>query len=166
MLRFYRLPDGDQSPALRDATFLDQFGGFAAVWGLRAEVHHAVDTGLEEFRQLARASVATDDQFVVVNFLRSAIGEQTLGHISPLAAYDADTDQFLLLEVARYKYPPVWVSAAELFAAMYTTDSDNENRTRGFIIVTRGLFGTPDESALPPVAAADRSTVGHSRQKA
>jgi hypothetical protein len=76
-------------------------------------------------------------QYVIVNFLRSAIGEEKFGHISPLAAYDADTDRFLLLDVARYKYPPVWVSAAELFAAMNTTDSDNDNRTRGFVIVTR-----------------------------
>ena len=116
---------------------LDQFGGIAAVWGLKVEVHHAADSSLDEFRQIASASLATDDQYVVVNYLRSAIGQQELGHISPLAAYDADTDRFLLLDVARYKYPPVWISAAELFAAMNTTDADNESRTRGYVIVRR-----------------------------
>ena len=116
---------------------LDQFGGIAAVWGLKAETYHAADSRLEEFRRLASASLDADNQYVVVNYLRSAIGQQKFGHISPLAAYDADTDRFLILDVARYKYPPVWISAPELFAAMNTTHSDNNNRTRGYVILTR-----------------------------
>ena len=87
--------------------------------------------------ELAGASLDADNQYVVVNYLRSAIGQQKFGHISPLAAYDADTDRFLLLDVARYKYPPVWVSSPELFAAMNTPDPDNENLTRGYVILTR-----------------------------
>jgi len=57
------------------------------------------------------------------------------GHISPLGAYDGDTDKFLILDVARYKYPPVWVKAAVLFGAMNTADSDNNNRTRGYVLI-------------------------------
>ena len=41
----------------------------------------------------------------------------------------------MILDVARYKYPPVWVTAAELFNAMNTEDSDNDNRTRGYILI-------------------------------
>ena len=55
--------------------------------------------------------------------------------ISPLAAYDAETDRFLILDMSRYKYPPVWVEAGDLYAAMITPDSDNDNRTRGFVLV-------------------------------
>jgi hypothetical protein len=44
---------------------------------------------------------------VIVNYLRKAIGQEKGGHISPLAAYDAETDRFLILDVSRYKYPPV-----------------------------------------------------------
>jgi hypothetical protein len=52
-------------------------------------------------------------------------------------AYDVDTDRFLILDVARYKYPPVWVwvRASDSFSAMNTTDSENENRTRGFVLI-------------------------------
>ena len=60
---------------------------------------------------------------VLVDDLRAAIGQEKGGHISPVAAYDADTDRFLILDVSRYKYPPIWVEAADLFAAMNTTDS-------------------------------------------
>ena len=73
---------------------------------------------------------------MIVNYLRKALGEETGGHISPLAAYDAKADRFLILDVARYKYPPVWVKAADLFAAMDTPDAANDNKTRGFVLVT------------------------------
>jgi hypothetical protein len=116
---------------------LDQLGGLATAWGAKAEVHHAADSSLGEFRVIASKRLATADQYVVVNFLRSAIGQQKFGHISPLAAYDADTDRFLVLDVARYKYAPFWVSATELFSAMNTTDSDAENRTRGYVVLGR-----------------------------
>ena len=37
----------------------------------------------------ARDYLAPKDHFVIVNYLRKAIGQETGGHISPLAAYDA-----------------------------------------------------------------------------
>jgi hypothetical protein len=73
---------------------------------------------------------------VIVNYQREAIGEQTGGHISPLAAYDARADRFLILDVARYKYPPVWVKTTDIFDAMNTPDASNDNKTRGFVLVT------------------------------
>jgi hypothetical protein len=42
--------------------------------------------------------------------------------------------QELLLDVASYKYPPVWVSAEALCKAMNTLDSDS-GKTRGFVVV-------------------------------
>ena len=95
------------------------------------------DSSLDQFRSKARDAVAHPGHFVIVNYLRKAIGQEKFGHISPLAAYDAEADRFLILDVARYKYPPVWVTAGDLFNAMNTTDSDNENRTRGFVLVSR-----------------------------
>jgi protoporphyrinogen oxidase len=74
--------------------------------------------------------------FVIVNFLRRALGEEIGGHISPLGAYDEKSDRFLILDVARYKYPPVWVKTADLFDAMNTPDSDNDNKTRGYVLVS------------------------------
>jgi hypothetical protein len=86
---------------------------------------------------MARAALGDKGRFVIVNYLRKAMGQEKGGHISPLAAYDSKSDRFLILDVARYKYPPVWVSASDLFTAMNTTDSDNDNKTRGFVVVAR-----------------------------
>jgi hypothetical protein len=117
---------------------LDQIGAIARTYPVTAEVHHAGDSNVEEFRSLALDYLGQKDHYVVINYLRRAIGQETGGHISPLAAYDADTDRFLVLDVSRYKYPPVWVSTADLFAAMNTQDSVNENRTRGFVLLRPG----------------------------
>ena len=116
---------------------IDQLGGVLAAHDLKAEVRHAGNSSIDEFRRIARATLEEDDHFVLVNYLRKAMGQETGGHISPLAAYDADTDRFLILDVSRYKYPPIWVEAAALFAAMNTPDSDNDDRTRGYVVVGR-----------------------------
>ena len=97
---------------------------------LNVEVRHAGDATLDEFRAKAQDYLGQEDHFVIVNYLRMAIGQERGGHISPLAAYDAETDRFLILDVARYKYPPVWVTASDLFDAMNTPDADNEQDSR------------------------------------
>jgi hypothetical protein len=115
---------------------LDQIGQFLGAYAVKADVRHAADSSVDEFRTRATQHLAAPDRYVIVNYLRRAIGQERGGHISPLAAYDADTDRFLLLDVSRYKYPPVWVEADDLFGAMNTPDTDNENRTRGFVLVS------------------------------
>jgi Phytochelatin synthase len=115
---------------------LDQIGELLGIYPVEADVRHAADSSLDEFRRLAMQHLGAPDRYVIVNYLRNAIGQERGGHISPLAAYDADTDRFLLLDVSRYKYPPVWVEADDLYGAMNTPDSDNENRTRGFVLVS------------------------------
>jgi hypothetical protein len=114
---------------------LDELGALLAAHQLEVEVHHAAEATLETFRASARDHLGRERHFVVVNYLRKAIGQETGGHISPLAAYDAETDRFLILDVSRYKYPPVWVWAADLFKAMDTVDKDNQNKTRGYVLI-------------------------------
>jgi hypothetical protein len=116
---------------------LTQLGALFAVQPVTVEVHHAAESSVDAFRNKAKEYLARPDHFVVINYLRKAIGQEKGGHISPLAAYDAETDRFLILDVARYKYPPVWVKTDELFAAMNTEDKDNQNKTRGFILVAK-----------------------------
>lgn len=116
---------------------LDELGGMFAAHGVRTSVHHAEDSSAGAFRDAAVASIGDDESFILVNYLRAGIGQEKGGHISPLAAYDAESDRFLILDVSRYKYPPVWVEADLLFDAMNTPDSDNDNRSRGYLLVSR-----------------------------
>ena len=126
-----------RAEVLRGGMTLDDLGAFLGSYGLDVAVTHAGDSSLDTFRDTAVAGLNDRDRFVLVNYLRSAIGQEKGGHISPLAAYDADTDRFLVLDVSRYKYPPIWVEAEALFGAMETPDADNGGRSRGFVVVGR-----------------------------
>ncbi|ATQ70184.1 glutathione gamma-glutamylcysteinyltransferase [Methylosinus trichosporium OB3b] len=123
---------------------LDELGALFASFGLSARAVHAAASSLEEFRALAVDHLSRKRRHVVVNYLRSALGQQRGGHISPLAAYDGKTDRFLVLDVARYKYPPVWIAAAELYAAMNTIDAGNDGRSRGFVLVGGEALGSSE----------------------
>ncbi|MDJ0735881.1 MAG: phytochelatin synthase family protein [Nostocaceae cyanobacterium] len=115
---------------------LEQLGALFASYDVDTKVYHAENTSLKEFRKLAASNLKQPGNFVVVNYLRKEIGQNRGGHISPLAAYNEKTDRFLILDVSRYKYPPVWVKAADLWKAMNTIDSDSR-KTRGFVFVSR-----------------------------
>ena len=124
-----------QATLARQGMTLTELGRTLVSYAVAVRVTHADNEGLERFRSTAAKQLSTPGGYVLANYLRSAIGQETGGHISPLAAYDGKTDRFLILDVSRYKYPPIWVRASELYAAMNTADSDNEGRHRGYVLV-------------------------------
>ncbi|MBZ8180870.1 phytochelatin synthase family protein [Oscillatoria salina] len=119
----------------RQGLTLAELAGLLATYPVKTEVHHGGDLTLDEFRSLIVNNLGQTDNFVIVNYLRKAIGQETGGHISPIAAYDKDTDRLLILDVSRYKYPPVWVETEELWLATRTLDSVS-NKTRGLVLVS------------------------------
>ncbi len=118
----------------RQGLTLAELAGILETYPVSAEILYGSDVSLEEFRDQIRANLETSGNYVLINYLRRAIGQERGGHISPLAAYDADTDQFLILDVSRYKYPPVWVQAETLWESINTVDSVS-GKTRGFLLV-------------------------------
>lgn len=126
-----------QQTILKQGITLDQMGQLLAVQPVDVVVRHASDSDLDTFRTEASGHLAQPGHFVLVNYFRNTIGQQKGGHFSPLAAYDKDSDRFMILDVARYKYPPVWVKAEELFAAMNTKDSDNQDKSRGYVLIAK-----------------------------
>lgn len=116
---------------------LQQLGGLLSSYGgVKVQVYHGSNSSLEEFRKLAAENLKQPDNFVLVNYLRKEIGQETGGHISPLAAYNEVTDRFLIMDVSRYKYPPMWVKTADLWKAMNTVDLAS-GKTRGFVFVSK-----------------------------
>jgi len=113
---------------------LQQLGELLRGHGAEVEIVFAADTSLDAFRAVARENLSRAGDYVLVNYQRGSLGQREGGHVSPLAAYSAATDRFLILDVAAYRYPPTWVSAADLWNAMNTVDSTS-GRTRGFAVV-------------------------------
>lgn len=89
--------------------------------------------GVQDFRENVKSTLSDSSTFLVANFYGRAIGATTGGHISPLAAYDENTDSVLILDVAGHKNPWYWVSICDLYKAMHTKDG---NDFRGWLVVT------------------------------
>jgi len=70
--------------------------------------------------------------YVVVNYWREAVGQQGGGHISPLAAYDPESDSFLVLDVNPTSAGWVWMPTTNLVKGMRTFD---RVENRGYIHV-------------------------------
>ena len=77
-------------------------------------------------------NLAHRGDFVVVTYRRQAVGQPGGGHISPLGAYDRESDSFLVLDVNPASAGWVWMPAATLIKGMRTFDT-LENR--GYILV-------------------------------
>ena len=119
----------------RQGMTLAELAGVFESHTTNVEIHYGSDVDLEAFRTLLVQNLAEPGNFVAINYLRRAIAQERGGHISPLAAYDAQSDRFLILDVSRYKYPPVWVEAETLWQAIRTTDSVS-GKTRGFLTIS------------------------------
>lgn len=90
----------------------------------------------QSLRALLQKTLGDDGKFVLANYLRATLGQVGGGHWSALAAYDAQSDSVLILDVAKYKYPPVWVGIGTLRQAITTIDSTS-NKPRGLVVVSR-----------------------------
>jgi hypothetical protein len=70
--------------------------------------------------------------YVIVAYKRDTVGQRGGGHISPLGAYDAESDSFLVLDVNPASAGWVWMPTAILIKGMRTFDTV-ENR--GYILI-------------------------------
>jgi hypothetical protein len=78
------------------------------------------------------SNLARRGDFVIVTYNRRAVGQEGGGHISPLGAYDAESNSFLILDVNPSAAGWLWMPAAILIQGMRSFDTV-ENR--GYIIV-------------------------------
>ncbi|CAB3405321.1 unnamed protein product [Caenorhabditis bovis] len=113
---------------------LAQFQCLANCNRLKTKVTHGDETAefLANFRQSVVQSVRGELNVIVASYDRSVLGQTGAGHFSPLAAYHPATDQVLIMDVARFKYPPHWVKLELLQKAMCTIDKSTK-QTRGYV---------------------------------
>jgi hypothetical protein len=134
---FFRSVDPQVATAAqvsKEGMTLDQLSTALSGFPVEVRKFHASDLTLAQFRDLVRDTTSRTDRFALLNFGRGEIGEAGGGHWSPLAAYDAASDSALLLDVARYKYPAVWVPVTQLYAGAQAVDNVS-GLSRGMLIV-------------------------------
>jgi Phytochelatin synthase len=114
----------------------EQMAETLAAQGVRAKSIAGDTLNDDGLRTLLQKALTDDGQFVLANYLRANLGQVGGGHWSVLAAYDAQSDRVLILDVAKYKYPPVWVGISTLRQAIATIDTTS-NKARGLVIVSK-----------------------------
>lgn len=87
----------------------------------------------DDIRSTLVANLGRHGDYVMVNYRRDRVGQQGGGHISPLGAYDAESDSFLVLDVNPANARWVWLPAKALIRGMRSFDTV-ENR--GYILVS------------------------------
>ena len=101
---------------------------------LSVETKYYSAGSIEEFRDdLKRVSKKHFGEHIILAYKRDVIGQTGDGHYSPFGGYDEKRDLVLILDVARFKYPPLWVSLELLWQAMKDIDVET-SMTRGYII--------------------------------
>lgn len=97
--------------------------------GYVAEAYHADDRFQESYlKQIVVDALMDPQSRVLLNYDRGGIGQGPLGHghWSPLGGYNAEKDMFLIMDVAKYKHPMVWVKWKNLFGGVTTKDTCSE----------------------------------------
>jgi hypothetical protein len=77
---------------------------------------------MDDVRQQLEEALMNPSKRVIVNFDRRSLGQDGGGHFSPLGSYSKKEDSFLIMDVAKYKYPPVWVPTERLYISLATED--------------------------------------------
>ncbi|TYZ62788.1 hypothetical protein PybrP1_003595 [[Pythium] brassicae (nom. inval.)] len=90
---------------------------------------------LDAFREYVKRSCASSDELVVLNYTRKALAQTGDGHFSPVGGYNEASDMLLLLDVARFKYPPHWVRLPLVFEALQCVDTSS-GLPRGLVLLS------------------------------
>lgn len=114
---------------------VDEFACLARCNGADVEIHRGDVSSLEAWRA-AVVTAASGEAVVVASYDRAAMGQTGSGHFSPIGGYHEDRDLALILDVARFKYPPHWVSAEQLWRAMKGVDPAT-GQARGWLMIRR-----------------------------
>jgi len=98
------------------------------------ETVHVSDTAPatgDKLHRILLASEASAGNFVIAHFIQSAYtGDADVGHIAPVAAYDAKRGRVLIMDPDRQRYEPYWVNEDQFLKGMASQD---QGHSRGYL---------------------------------
>ncbi|RYG70030.1 hypothetical protein EON64_01280 [archaeon] len=107
--------------------------------GANVKLVYGDSVSVEDFRtDVSRVcSLPADShrQVMVVSYSRKTLHQSGSGHFSPIGGYHAEKDMVLIMDVARFKYPPHWVPLQSLYDALQPIDPAT-NKCRGYIMLS------------------------------
>lgn len=88
------------------------------------------------------------NKLMAVSYYREALEQHGNGHYSPIGAFDLKTNSILILDTARFKYPPYWVPARDLYRSMVPIDTVT-GKSRGYLLMKRLDVGKIHDFIVP-----------------
>ncbi|KAK9817938.1 hypothetical protein WJX72_004545 [[Myrmecia] bisecta] len=113
---------------------LHQAACLARCNGAKVEVVPHSMVSLQQFRERVRHSCTSEMEHMIVSYSRKQFKQTGDGHFSPVGGYHEGRDLVLILDTARFKYPPHWVPLDELYTAMSLVDPTTQ-QPRGYILM-------------------------------
>ncbi|XP_022953839.1 glutathione gamma-glutamylcysteinyltransferase 3-like isoform X1 [Cucurbita moschata] len=104
--------------------------------GAKVVAFRANESTINDFRKYVVSCSSSEDCHVITSYHRGAFKQTGSGHFSPIGGYHTGKDMVLILDVARFKYPPHWVPLTLLWDAMNTIDSAT-GLPRGYMILSK-----------------------------
>ena len=89
------------------------------------------------FKTIIQATCRVESTYSIINFGREQIKQTGTGHFSCVGGYHPESQRVLLLDTARFKYPPFWVDIESLYSSVNTNDCENHDKRRGLIVVSK-----------------------------
>lgn len=79
---------------------------------------------------------------MIISYSRQEFGQTGDGHFSPVGGYHSASDRLLLLDVARFKYPPHWLPLRLVWKAMCRIDPETA-QSRGYMVLSARTDSNP-----------------------
>ncbi len=131
---------------------LEEFVCISRCNGAKVTAYRYTERSLSEFRQdVKRITSTAHGIHMAAAYSRKVLGQTGDGHFSPIGGYHPQRDLVLLLDVARFKYPPHWVPLPLLWEAFEPPDPAT-NHSRGYVLLqkTEEIYETFFHVALNP----------------
>jgi len=120
---------------------LDELACLARCNGAEVDLHRpAMEPDDASTWRQALLTAARGEAVVIASYDRAALAQSGGGHFSPIGGYHAARDLVLVLDVARFKYPPHWLPAESLLRAMHAIDPAT-GRARGWMVLRPRAHG-------------------------
>ncbi|XP_038876178.1 glutathione gamma-glutamylcysteinyltransferase 3-like [Benincasa hispida] len=104
--------------------------------GAKVVAFRTNESTVDDFRKHVVSCSSSEDCHVITSYHRGVLKQTGTGHFSPIGGYHAGKDMVLILDVARFKYPPHWVPLTLLWDAMNTIDGAT-GLPRGYMILSK-----------------------------
>jgi len=128
----------------KEGIIIKEFRCLALCNGAEVVEKNPVDNTVAEFRRdlLRVCSDPTCKQVAVVNYSRKGMLQTGDGHYSPIGGYNKKRDLVLILDVARFKYPPHWAPLEVVYKSMKHLDPDSM-KCRGWLLLSASPHQNP-----------------------